>query len=261
MTMSRTPDTKQEKIAHDCKTTVLTRASSALRYPDRLALWVERMTGSPDYDLLTLPKFDILGSTTASVLTRDLSAAVTLHNGERLLSYTDTDLEPLFKMMRECMSKEMRENVRMDAYSIPYRIMPEIMPVDTVVIGCMDFRLHRNDAQIHTLSQALGEDASGFDLFSTAGGGKELHYGQGRFEVVNDQLQRAKYRNVIILSHTDCGKYGGAAAFKNAAHQYASLAEDLAVACDLLRRNNQNLDVRAGIVHLEDDDVSRVTLF
>lgn len=251
----------QNTIAHDCKTTVLTVASSAVRRSDALPAWVKRKTGSSDYDLLTVPNFLWVNEPDASIIASDIAAAVALHNGERLLSYVDANVEGMLDFIRGCLPEDVRNDVR---FELPYEI-PSRLPrdhSDTVVIACMDFRLHRRDAMMRALGDALGEDARGFDLFATAGGAKELHRGHPRFDFVMTQVAQTGYCRIILLSHEDCGKYGGMNAFTNSAHEMAALSGGLN---DGLRVLSARLapfsEIRCGIVRLDKDTVDGIALF
>ena len=87
---------------------------------------------------------------------------------------------------------------------------------DAAVVWCFD---HRFDVVLHKLLKKIGVER--FDPILVAGGAKNLSSSASASErqFVLDQLRTSirlhSTRNVILMLHSDCGAYGGLAAFNN----------------------------------------------
>jgi hypothetical protein len=70
------------------------------------------------------------------------------------------------------------------------------------------------------------------------GGARDLRDGQTRAEFLISQLEqpvRLGLRRLLLISHSDCDKYGGSIAFPTAEEEIVRLREDLADAAGLIR--------------------------
>lgn len=130
----------------------------------------------------------------------------------------------------------------------------------SALLRCIDFRL---EPAIHDflVSRGLAGDC---DVISFAGATKGL--AQDASSVLADQLKLSKklhdIKTVVLMNHTDCGAYGGRAAFQDEEaernHHRKDLAEAQRRVCDALE------DVRVicalaiiemdGSVHIEELD-------
>ena len=87
---------------------------------------------------------------------------------------------------------------------------------DAAVVWCFD---HRFDVVLHKLLKKIGVER--FDPILVAGGAKNLSSSASASErqFVLDQIRTSirlhSTRNVILMLHSDCGAYGGLAAFNN----------------------------------------------
>ena len=86
-----------------------------------------------------------------------------------------------------------------------------------LVITCMDFRLVR---QTGKYLADLGLE-NNYDLLSVAGSTKDLVAGDEKikdffFRNINVSCALHSARQVFIIHHSDCGAYGGSAAFASA---------------------------------------------
>jgi len=81
-----------------------------------------------------------------------------------------------------------------------------------LLIHCMDFRLQKDIKNWMEEKGILGDT----DLVSVAGAGKELLSSEYR-DFLLKQIRLSKelhqMKKVILMSHTDCGAYGGRAPF------------------------------------------------
>lgn len=83
---------------------------------------------------------------------------------------------------------------------------------EAILIGCMDFRLHR---QLHVhLERQYGH----FDVVHLAGGANNL-LKPGTVELMLHQIRLSvklhHSHTVVLVTHEDCGDYGGKQAFEH----------------------------------------------
>ena len=87
---------------------------------------------------------------------------------------------------------------------------------DAAVVWCFD---HRFDLVLHKLLKKIGVES--FDPILVAGGAKNLASppNDNDRQFVLDQIRSSMRlhgtKNVILMLHSDCGAYGGLAAFNN----------------------------------------------
>lgn len=259
-----------EKIAHDCGVIALTDSLSTIHENQNLSEWVRTYSGSERYDLVSLPDMENLDAEAIKVVAKDIATAVSLHRNEKLLIVTQTPIEKIstsIALIREQLPESVREHLQMDHYSCNITKNNDLFWVQrsgTVVITCMDWRLHGSSGGILSkLSEAMQEDATTFDLLATAGGGRELIEGNSRWEMVYNRISLYSVKRIVVLSHTDCGAYGGRSAFHSPVAQLSELTSGLHDALQTILRSELDIDIVTGIVHVdeENDCVKRVQLF
>jgi carbonic anhydrase len=87
---------------------------------------------------------------------------------------------------------------------------------DAAVVWCFD---HRFDLVLHKLLKKIG--ITEFDPVLVAGGAKNLASPQSAndrqfvLEQIRSSMRLHGTKNVILMLHSDCGAYGGLAAFNN----------------------------------------------
>jgi carbonic anhydrase len=124
---------------------------------------------------------------------------------------------------------------------------------DAAVVMCFDLRFN---LAFHKFLKRIG--APNYDLIKVAGGAKCLASpdSQSEREFVLDQVRKSvqlhRTTRVVLMVHSDCGAYGGSAAFDNDAAAEASHHEsELRQAALLLREAIPDLTVEAYFVDFE----------
>jgi hypothetical protein len=93
---------------------------------------------------------------------------------------------------------------------------------DAAVVWCFD---HRFDLVLRKLLKKIGVES--FDPILVAGGAKNLASAVNEDErqfvlgQIRSSIRLHGTKNVILMLHTDCGAYGGLAAFNNSEEQEA----------------------------------------
>lgn len=124
-----------------------------------------------------------------------------------------------------------------------------------LMLHCMDFRLPKAMAEIR---RELGIDGS-CDLVAVAGGSRELVRGTDAARTfILRQLELARelhgITGVVLVNHTDCGAYGGRAAFADADAENAAHIEDLTEAARTIRTRFPTLNVRLFLARVSEED-------
>lgn len=265
MTMLREDQETQNRIAHACKTTVLTlmdcHLHTATTAVERL---VRGITNDPQarFNLLTCMDFGWLSRDTIQILANDISAAVSLHHAERLLLYLDEPHRALAKALERELGPKVWEKLDVNVALIPEWALGEKRRLKGMIISCMDFRMHGSEGGLLAkTAETFGIDLDAYGILATAGGAKELtSFDLRRLAHVKDNMPEDG-EEIILLSHTDCGKYGGDAAFKSGELQISRLRHDLHEAMTVLRTIYPSNTVRGGIVHLDGGKVGRIERF
>lgn len=102
----------------------------------------------------------------------------------------------------------------------------------TLLIRCMDFRLEK---AIHHGFLEVSHLCGDVDIVSLAGGSKAFTDPSVPVHaVLQDHVALSKklhgITKVVLMNHTDCGAYGGRAAFGSDAEERAAHEQDLAAA-------------------------------
>lgn len=119
-----------------------------------------------------------------------------------------------------------------------------------LVIHCLDFRFIQA-IQNHLKEQGLLGNA---DLVCAAGSAKNLLDPTSQpFLLRQIELSKKLHgiKEVHLINHLDCGAYGGAAAFPEAAAELAAHAKDLQAATERIQQQHPELNVISWIAHIE----------
>jgi len=101
-----------------------------------------------------------------------------------------------------------------------------------------------------------------FDLFSTPGAAKKIADASTRAETVGDIgicIDKHDAERFVIISHTDCGAYGGSDAFPSKDAEIAKLTEDLRTAQEELIKKFPNLLVELYLYDKDSDEFMPIT--
>lgn len=252
--------TREQELAHGCDLTVVTVSDPCLHVPRRtIADAVNRKFGyRPDhYDLLSFASLGPMVNDREwrAVLLEDIGTAVSLHGAEKLLvagpDYRSTvDLHGLLHLEQH--KGKLPRNLSIECQVTPPGATP---PPGPVVLTCMDWRLHGQPALRDILRRDLG--IKDYGLMTTPGVAKELRADGLRSALVIDQLERLARRgcldHLLLLAHTDCGKYGGHGAFPDAEQESAAYVRDLGEARNYLGKLFPDLRITVATVAVEDD--------
>ncbi|MFH1631531.1 MAG: carbonic anhydrase [bacterium] len=123
----------------------------------------------------------------------------------------------------------------------------------TALVRCMDFRLG-NAIKDYLESNNLYDDV---DIISLAGAAKDLNDPEGG--VLETQLSLSKrlhsINTVILMNHTDCGGYGGRAAFESAEAEHKHHVDELGKAKEKLLAKYPDLTVKTVLADIKEDGI------
>lgn len=124
---------------------------------------------------------------------------------------------------------------------------------DAAVVWCFD---HRFDLVLHKLLKKIGVER--FDPILVAGGAKNLSSPGTEIDrqFVLDQVRSSIHlhgtKNVILMLHSDCGAYGGLAAFNNdTAIEAENHRQEMHKAVACLKTEIPEVEVRSFFVDFE----------
>jgi carbonic anhydrase-like protein len=124
---------------------------------------------------------------------------------------------------------------------------------DAAIVWCFD---HRFDVVLHKLTKRIGVEF--FDPILVAGGAKCLagddleRDRQFVLEQVRKSMELHGTHTVLLMLHSDCGAYGGLAAFENdTAREAENHRNDLHRAVDFLQAQIPELTIRGFFVDFE----------
>jgi carbonic anhydrase len=124
---------------------------------------------------------------------------------------------------------------------------------DAAVVWCFDNRFETAFRKLLKRSGVMS-----FDSIRIAGGAKVLvspkHEGDRAFvlEQIRTSMRLHGARTVVLMLHSDCGAYGGLAAFKGDAEKEAqNHSSDLEKASDFVKRQIPELTVKCYFVDFE----------
>jgi len=243
-------DRKQHALAEGCDTTVVTESAPFIYQGggDVLRDASDQVFGvrPSRYDLLSYPSLKHLVKERRwlDVLAHDLATAIGLHGVEKLL-VASMSLPPrtLIQMLKE--HDEVPERIKVKGFTLQ---RPRVMPdPKTLALTCMDWRLHGAAGFGSPFANAF--DASGYSVLATAGAAKELAHDTPRSEMIFSQLEliAGKIGRLVLVSHTDCGKYGGSKAFASAEVELRTLTADLEAARSRIQAAFPKLKISLGV--------------
>ena len=126
----------------------------------------------------------------------------------------------------------------------------------TLLLRCIDFRLC---PAIHIYLE--GKKLLGAcDIVSVAGAAKNIAspVRESDREFVLRQIEISKklhdIKQVIIMNHTDCGAYGGHAAFASGKDEENRHVVDMKMAADLIRKNHSELIIKIELAKISDQN-------
>jgi hypothetical protein len=251
-------NSREKQLAHGCPLTFVTETDicrhTVTRYmPEMVKQAFGYKLGL--YDILSYSDLDCIDPEQNPgrwrVFVTDMVTATGLHNVEDVLILSRSLLSSR-KIAAALQREKGLERLRIISDGF---CNPVALPTSRVVLTCMDYRLHRDSGRTlrNLLSKAVGPgDAY---LLTTAGVAKELGEDTPRRELIVEELSslKAKYelKELVFLSHQDCGKYGGSSAFPDEVTEMERYCSDMAAAEAL--GSGFGLRVRCGIIGLEAD--------
>lgn len=121
----------------------------------------------------------------------------------------------------------------------------------SLLMQCMDFRFGKKMKEFMEQNNLLGDA----DLVSMAGAAKNLVDPETRAFALR-QIEISKdlhnMKQVILMSHTDCGAYGGKKAFADEKAEYEKLTGDLREARDIVKAKWPELEVELWLKHIDE---------
>ena len=112
----------------------------------------------------------------------------------------------------------------------------------TLVISCIDFRLH--DALHQRANDKLGPKC--YDLIHVAGGGRSFldeDATQYMLRQVGLSVKLHGTQGVVLVNHEDCGTYGGKASFTDDHAERQRHHADLRQAANLIKEQHPDLKI------------------
>ncbi len=121
------------------------------------------------------------------------------------------------------------------------------------LMHCMDFRFHKDIKALMEQNGWMGDT----DLVSLAGSAKAIVAPESQ-AVALRQIEISKtlhgMKVVHLMAHTDCGAYGGKAAFTDENAEYEKLTGDLKEARDVVKNKWPDLEVKLSLAHIDETD-------
>lgn len=254
---------KQEEIAHSCALTVITDPRSAVR-PDALARSLRRSfpaacsapAAETRYDLLAVADLDEVADDGVrfELLVEDVRTAISLHRTEYLAIITEEATQA--RLLEKLRGVPELAGVTMGGCRVP---SSKTAGGGLLALTCMDWRLHGRGGFIESFRRAFGDYPDG--LLTIPGAAKDLNTAtvRGRTAVASlYELAGSGFDRLVLVSHTDCGKYGGCAAFAGAAEEAGRLAADLRRAAAFLRIHLE-IEIGLGVAEIRQDRTERIT--
>ncbi len=221
---------RERQLADGCDTTVITEAVPFVFSADgemlRTASDYVFNARPPRFDLLSFPSLKHLlkEKEWIDLLAHDVATALGLHQAEKVLvASLSTQPRPLIQRLREC--DGIPDGLKVKGFTLR---RPRIQPdAKLMALTCMDWRLHMPGGIAAHLAREYG--TAELSVFATAGAAKELAHDSARSRMAFAQLElvAGKIGRLVLLSHTDCGKYGGSKAFASPEEELRILCADL----------------------------------
>jgi hypothetical protein len=259
---------KEQQLAHGCRLVVVADSVFYLHRTRTIQRLAAEQLGLTEplpqirFDLLAIP--DLLGQTksTAAIdlLATDVATAIGLHGTESLLGIGENG-SPDRLIQAVAAHPALKGRLLKTAACSVSR--PALTPWSRqAVIGCMDWRLHGRGDLPARARFAFGHGRSATDLVTVPGVAKGLRTDGPRFRAVVRWLKVLRQRGLkrlFLVSHEDCGGYGGHETFDSRDEENLVLTEHLQAAAKRFGQRLPNLSISLGIAELSgDDSVSRV---
>jgi len=263
-------ETAQERLAHACRTTLVTDVRVPNAHLARLIDHVSRMAaGDGHFDQLTVPDLSVLvtpaGKDLLGQLVDEMVLLFDLHQGEQVVVATTQDPTPLVEAYRRTLEAALptsiiSKNPKPSVWGLHVPATPSPMP-ETVAVVCADYRLHADDLG-RKLRDAFGL-TSAPALYAMAGAAKDIESTTRRSRLALEELDRwrsiSDVKRIILTMHTDCGACGGDGRYESKEHQLAFLNYRLRCARDTVRKRFPFAEILTGVVHLKDDKIEKIT--
>jgi hypothetical protein len=264
--MMRQIDRRQKRLARDCSVTVMCGIDAALHHGDLDRRVARTFPGATRYDLLAEPLLSetVRDPRQLAQLSADLSTTIALHSVERLMIVTaDQDTASALLTQLTMHSPFKVEGITASAAAGLDRA--ETVP-EHLVASCIDWRLHGTVGGMFAALAASGiKGYTDAGLMTVAGVGKELRPGDIRFDAVTRRLCSLRERGLkglLLLGHTDCGKYGGSTVFGNHALKEArALGDDLAVAAKAISNAVPGLEIDIALCSTGERSIASISPF
>lgn len=250
------------KAGHGCATAVI--VETALACDSNINECLSRLYGTPGeataahhrYDLLSLP--DLAGLLNEerryAMLVEDIQIAVRLHHTERLAVIADNSVG-------RALAAKLAADPKLNGLTVSSDCpMAHAEGSDMLVIGCMDWRLHGPQGGFERkLAAASGR--SGCAVMTLPGAAKDIVPGSTRGQValniVRSMVKDRGLKEIILAAHTDCGKYGGRAAFAGPDDEMIRLTDDMRAAAEFLGRE-AGVKVRLAVAGIGDNCTDKI---
>ena len=128
---------------------------------------------------------------------------------------------------------------------------------DALVIHCIDFRFH--EAIKNFLQNELG--IKSYDLLTIPGAAKHLTAAgsaarrDGLLEDIGISIRLHEPKEIILINHSDCGAYGGRAAFSDEATEEAAHRAALEEATTLLKKQFTSTSIKTYFAFIKGDTI------
>lgn len=256
----------QERLALECRTTVISAAQAFEGRTAALVSLVKERGHRGRFDLLTvLDPWELArpsGKALLDQVAADAALALKLHNGEQVLIAVEGDAEPIAAALKAHRAFrgagvpiegiDLRQAGRQADHQAPV--------LSAVAVTCMDFRQHDGDLRQQLMRSLDLPDTPA--VLAMAGGAKDLDGVSLRSHLVRGQLQKIRQAGglsrIAMTCHTDCGAFHGDAAFSGESHQREVLTEHLLRALAWLGPMFPSVSFTAGIVRIMDGRVERI---
>lgn len=129
----------------------------------------------------------------------------------------------------------------------------------TMVLHCMDFRLG-SAIRDELAKRGLLDDC---DIVAIAGAGKTIiseepkSWHDTALEMVDLSKKLHEIKTLIIMHHTDCGAYGGHAAFESLEAEHEGHVTDMRKAREVIKTRQPDLEVKLVLINMEEDGTLR----
>ncbi len=115
-----------------------------------------------------------------------------------------------------------------------------------LIISCIDFRFHTKIRQYAEDNGILDN----YDLLAVAGSVKDIDKDEFLIKQIEISYNLHKIKEVHILSHQDCGAYGGSSKFSSTEEEYETYKRDQDKAEYIILSKFPDLTVYKNILHV-----------